>query len=172
MLVKLRNFILAILVILIAVGCFPDDRLTIESNFNTDSEEWGTDGDALEAPWTGYSATGGVGDSGYIFATDGETGSYWYFTAPEKFRNNLSNYAGGEMTFSMIQFSEFSNQLKSAPCIIIESGGNGSISYTFNTIPSNTWTKYEISLKEGSWIDESGSTASDDKIYDVLYDVQ
>ena len=167
---KIRQFGCLMLSFLIFSGCpFIDTDNYIFSDFNTDSDGWTVTGDGTNPPT--YVPTGGINDSGYISSTDlGITGC-WYFSAPEKFQNNISRFLNGRMHFYLTFTSDVTATLECADVII--TGGSATMVHDFSHEPvDGVWTEYEIGMSDLFWKSPQGNYLTNDEINDILADVQ
>jgi len=146
------------------------------SQFQTDAEGWIITGDA-QGGYTeaSYSPDGGVLD-GYIYADDDVAGGVWYFTSPNDYHGNKTEYYGATLKYSLFQESNRSNQFESAD--IIFRNGTDQITYVYSDpskYPTDEWTDYSINISAGNgWLKgayDSGVEATEADIKAVLSNV-
>jgi hypothetical protein len=140
----------------------------IYSGFDEGIENWTVFGDGTNPP--NWESSGGIDNSGYIHATDLAMGDFWYFSAPEKFQNNISNFQDGFMHFWIFQNSTIPAEDK-APNVIIK-GGTATMYHNFEVEPGSEWKEYSIPLADLFWTDGNGRFLDDDEVHSILYDVQ
>lgn len=98
--------------------------------------------------------TEGGNDGGHIEVTDGRTGQYIYWVAPEKFRGDQASFYGGSLRFDYRQ-SALDNQVTNAPPedVILE-GGGWRLTYDIPGNPGTTWTSIVVPLDaRAGWLD-------------------
>jgi len=168
-----------ILIVVLLVGCAEtiDEENTKEtsssSNFISGVDNWTIEGDAEGEIGVipNFSKMNGVGNSGYIYATDDATDGVWYFVAPPKYHGDKSKFFNGKLEFYLIQDSIMKDQFSDKD-VVIEGESSEKIVYKHKNYPTKSWTKYEINLNTNShWLDENGDIASNTKIKTVLSNI-
>lgn len=170
----LKSLFLGIFSLLLFTGCHSKGFL-IKSDFATDAEGWAITGDAQgDFSEASYKSEGGVKD-GYIFADDDVQGGVWYFTAPETYHGNQSEFYGATLKFSLFQDSKISNQFASDD--IIFKNGNDQITFVYDKedYPGNEWTDYEVKIStDNNWLKggyKSNVPATEEEIKAILSNI-
>lgn len=141
----LKPLFLGVFSLVLFTGCDSKNYI-VKSDFATDTEGWTITGDAQgDFSEPSYAAEGGVSD-GYIFADDDVQGGVWYFTAPETYNGNKSEFYGATLNFSLLQESRMSKQFLKNDIVI--KNGNDQIAYVYDKkdYPSKEWTDYEVKI--------------------------
>lgn len=139
----------------------------IVSGFNTDNEGWGMFGDATSAT-PSHAATGGVNNSGYIFAKDQQASQVYLFQAPAKFLGGKGAYYGGSLSFYLKQQSALSRPFDSDDVVL--EGAGITLVYNMPTNPGLEFSSFSVPLRAGSWkvSSLSGATATEAQLRSVL----
>lgn len=151
----------------------PDTPNPVISEFAEDADGWTIDGDASGGSnvKAAYSPFDGLDNSGYIYATDDVAGGVWYFVAPSKYHGNKSAYAGGTISFWLIQESNMDDQFYSKD-VILETGDGKQIYHNHEEYPGLDWTSYSIALDEtGNWMNGNDEQATMTEIESVISDL-
>lgn len=125
----------------------PPSDIVTSDEFKSDAAGWTIIGDAqggfVEVSW---SPDGGVSD-GYIFAKDDATGGVWYFSAPQSYKGNKSDYYNATLSFSLFQDSNVSNQFEYED--IVFKSNEKQLFYkhaSTSDFPKKDWTNYSITI--------------------------
>lgn len=151
----------------------PETSDTVTSEFAEDAEGWTIEGDASggSSVDAAYSPFDGLDDSGYIYAEDDVAGGVWYFVAPSKYHGDMSDYAGGKISFWLIQESAMDDQFNSED-VILENGDGEKIYHYHEAYPGLDWTSYTIALDEtGNWMNGNDEQATMSEIESVISDL-
>ena len=165
----LKPFYLLVFGFILFSGCSSKNNYIIKSGFETNPEGWTITGDAQgEFSEASYADRAGVTD-GYIFANDDVQGGVWYFTAPDSYLGNKSEFYGATLRFSLLQESRMSRQFESDD--IIFKNGNDQITYVYDKkeYPDKEWTDYTVKIStdhgwfKGGYTSKVMATESDIK---------
>jgi Laminin B (Domain IV) len=139
----------------------------IVSSFNTDNEGWVMFGDAT-SPTPSYSTTGGVNNSGHIYANDQGASQVYLFQAPAKFLGNKEAYYGGSLSFYLKQQSALSRPFDSDDVIL--EGAGIKVVYDTPTHPGLEFSSFTVPLRAGAWkvSSLSGVAATEAQLRSVL----
>lgn len=176
-----HKLLYAALIGILAIGllsCEEEDNDPETSNpptseFAEDADGWSIEGDASggSSVDAAYSTFDGLDNSGYIYATDDVAGGVWYFVAPSKYHGDKSAYAGGTISFWLIQESDMDDQFYSKD-VILENGDGKQIYYYHEEYPGLDWTSYSIALDEtGNWMNGNDEQATMTEIETVISDL-
>lgn len=134
--------------------------------FNSGLSGWTTHGDAVNFK---FESSGG-NPGGYITATDGGQGIYFYYLAPMGFRGNKSHLYGGTISYDI--FINEVSSLKNKDDIILE-GDKYTITYNFDKWPSTVWTNFSATTEaNGQWmLQGTPQRATEEQIKSVLSNV-
>lgn len=133
--------LIAMLVCLSMAGTVKADLF---SGFNADGEGWGVVNDANPIV---YHNTGG-NPGGFISAQDIGLGQTFYFSAPAKFRGDLSPYIGGTLAYDILLMVKGGNYYDNVNEVIIKGAGQtiGWSNPVSPQPPLNVWTSYNVQL--------------------------
>jgi hypothetical protein len=139
------------------------------STFDNDADGWTTVGDAVGAPTPTFVPTGG-NPGGYISGTDSRQSGRWYWSAPAKFRGNVSSAYGHVLSFDLRQ-NQSDNQTSYHDIVL--TGAGLTLVYDTASNPGTTWTSYNIPLRaESGWmVRTTNQAASEADIRRVLGDL-
>lgn len=146
----------------------------VESRFLKNAENWKITGDANGSNEEQAEASydGGVQD-GYIHAKDDAAGGTWYFSAPQVYLGDKSNYYGAILNFSLFQHSAMNDQFENND--VVFKNGEKMVTYTFKNYPEEDWTAYSITIDADSdWMKgnfDSETPATREDIEAVLANV-
>ncbi|MDQ7917945.1 laminin B domain-containing protein [Mesonia sp. MT50] len=124
----------------------------VESRFLKNTEVWKITGDANGGKGEQAEASfdGGVQD-GYIFAKDDAAGGTWYFSAPQAYLGDKSNFYGATLNFNLFQHSAIKDQFENND--VIFKNGEKKITYAFKNYPKQDWTAYSIPIDaDNNWM--------------------
>ncbi|MDG3008154.1 laminin B domain-containing protein [Paludisphaera mucosa] len=130
----------------------PRASADVVSTFDLGDEGWdvvdlgelGSDPPLLLAREATYRSTGGV-SGGYIEAED-DDGSWWFFSAPEKFLGDLSGFFGGSISLALSAIADDGIDYPVAVLV-----GDGVALYAVGPPPGLAWTSYTIALDPSAW---------------------
>lgn len=135
----------------IIISCEVEDKppvfedILAEENFETGLNGWTSEGGGITEAIHGHDEASGAG---YIMVVDDHTGGVWYFSAPESYLGEKSEFYGSTIKFSLFQDSEMKYQI-SRPDVIFKNGDK-QIFYNINNYPTKEWTDYAVKLDENS----------------------
>lgn len=144
--------------------------LPITSSFLQDDEGWNVVGDGVKV----YAPAGGNPPStGYLLAIDRTEGETFYFSAPGKFRGNVSAAYGRSLTFDLAWSENNPSNYKDDDDIVLRSNAL-TITAQLPALPGTTWTPYAVRLDEsGGWVIQgTDQLASAAQIQSVLGSLQ
>ncbi|MEO0716785.1 MAG: laminin B domain-containing protein, partial [Planctomycetota bacterium] len=134
-----------------AAACVSTASGSVVSTFDTDADGWGITGDANGFTWSATGGSTGETDDGYVFANDAGQGIIWNFDAPVKFLGDQSEFAGGMLSWDLIQISTPGSDIDDQPDVILKGAGLVLV-VEAGASPAGTWTSYDVALSEaGGW---------------------
>lgn len=112
-------------------------------------------------------------NNGFICATDGGKGIYWYFETPLEFADVEKNYFGFELVFDLRQAPTATSQVRDIGDVILQ-GSMASVTHNLGATPDTTWTTFRVKLDDtASWfITGTEETAGLEAIQQVLANLQ
>jgi hypothetical protein len=112
-------------------------------------------------------------NNGFICATDGGKGIYWYFETPLDFPDAEKNYYGFELGFDLKQAPTATSQVRDIGDVILQ-GNVASVTHNLGATPDTTWTTFRVKFDEtATWlITGTEQTASLEELQQVLANLQ
>ena len=143
--------------------------MAVQSSFDTGSDHWMLMSYSQDQNPT-HMESGGQG-GGYITSQTGGSDTIWFWTAPEAYLGDRSDYYGGVLTFAMTT-SDGSNS--ALPPSVLMVRGNLTLALSLEDMPGTEWTPFSVGLSESDdWINTStGQSATQQEIIHVLSNVE
>lgn len=161
--------VVLVLAAVLLAGCSGGGPATVTSTFDDGAEGWTVTGDAQAGEAIPEHVPEGGADGGYVRATDDTAGGVWYWNASTAYVGDVSAYAGGTLSFELVQ-SSTEDPFDSPDVVLVR--GDTRLGYDFGDAashPGTDWTPYEVPLSADGWTNlDTGAAATDDEFETVL----